>query len=398
MAKSEYADTKKILTHQRFRRRSPIPGMLKVIVRIILIILLFEVVRNVVSGMITHPVVARWGTIEKGFWTEALFLRNETIYTAPAAGKLTVTGVSGTMVPEGEVIATLDNGREGSVPKHALQSVAQYKTLKRELEVLTQDLNRVARELKDKQTILSKLIQRNQNAFAIKEDLNNLEQEKERILRNINQTDQAIQNLNSQAMDQNNDSVITAVKPGYLFYQYDDWENQLTPKDFPRITEEDLKRNFRLHRAALNVESGTFVAKIVDPFNQRIVVRVNAQEVGNPTPRTVWRIKMGEVQTKAVISEVAPPQPGGKDVLVALEDPGIGQSILPERRCRIFLVYRRNSGIVVPVQALNKKKGVTFVKLMKGDGYQEKTVRVIENDGERAIIEGIQFGDTIISR
>ncbi len=397
MAKSEYAETRKVLTHQRFRRRSPIPGMLKVIGRIIIIILLFELARNIVGGLVTHPVVARWGTIEKGYWTEALFLRNETVYTAPVTGKLNATGLNGSLVPEGEVIAAIDDGREDSASRRAIQSIVDYQTLRREQDALNQDLKRVNGEIRDKQSILDNQSQRGQRDSGIKEDLNNLEQEKGRIVRNIQKTLQELQKLDPQGLVQKDDSIISAAAPGYLFFQYDSWESQLTPQDFDRLTAADFKRKFSFHRVSGNVQAGAVVAKIIDPFNQRIVVQVDPHQTGTPVEGATWWIKIGETSAKAAISQVAH-RPGTGNVLVAMEDPGIGQSILPERRCRIFLVYRRCSGIVVPVQALTKKKHKTMIKLMKGDGYQEKTVRVVESDGERAIIEGIEFGDTIISR
>ncbi len=380
----------------RFKWR-PFRGMLRLLRRILLIIVLIELIRIAIGGFITRPVVAKWWTIEKGFWTEALFLREEKIYTAPAEGKLAVTVEEGVMIPEGELLAYIeskdDSGTEGNIhPSTRLES------LHREENRLKQDLNRVTAEVGAKQSLL---VQTSRNAATlerIKEDLAILEKEKGRILRSIHQTRERIETLNSTAATANDKRIITAVGPGYLFYQSDGWEEKLRPEWYRRITRSDLRRNYPLRKTRRKVKAGEFVGKIIHSFNQRIVIEVDPERIRKPVVGDRWWIKNRDslFGTNIIYCKRSADQP--QTTLVVLSAPGIGQKFLPERRARVFIVYRRLSGISVPVRALFRTKNDTYVKVLKGDEYKRQSVQVLETDSEQAIIEGLEFGSTIISR
>lgn len=393
--KAEYPKLKSV--PNRPKKRWSIGGMLRILGRIIIIILLFEVTRNVFSGLLTHPVTAQYGTIEKGFWADALFLRHETVLMAPQSGKLVYSAKAGSLVPTGEIIATVDDGTNATVTTNSVPASKRLDQLRRELVSLGQDLNRVNTEIKNKQSLLVEQSNRGLSATQIKQDLNNLEQEKGIILRNINKNNDELSKLNSTTVNANHDNLVLATTPGYLFYQYDEWESKLLPADFPQITVADLQRRYSLRDVGNSVRTGAIVAKIIDPFNQRIVIRINAKATGIPEVGTRWWLKSGEALRRTAVVELTRTA-GNDEYLIALEDPGIGQSILPERRYRVFVVYRRCSGILIPTQAVFHHKKDPVVRVMKGDGYKEQNIRVIETDGSRAIVEGIEFGETIISR
>jgi putative membrane fusion protein len=380
----------------RFKWR-PFRGMLRLLRRILLIIVFIELIRIVISGFITRPVVAKWGTIEKGFWTEALFLREEKIYTAPAEGKLAITVEEGAMIPEGELLAYIeskdDSGTEGDI-----YSSTRLESLHREENTLNQDLNRVTAEVGAKHSLL---VQTSSNAATlerIKEDLAILEKEKGRILRSIHQTRERIKKLNSAAATAYGKRIITAAGPGYLFYQSDGWEEQLRPERYRQITRSDLRRNYPLRKTRRKVNAGEFIGKIIHPFNQRIVIEVNPDRTRKPVIGDRWWVKNHDNLFGADIIYCNRSADQPQTTLVTLSAPGIGQKFLPERRARIFMVYRRLSGVSVPVRALFRTKNDTYVKVLKGDEYRRQQVRVLETDSEQAIIEGLEFGSTIISR
>ncbi len=393
--KAEYPKLKSV--PNRPKKRWSIGGMLRILGRIIIIILLFEVTRNVFSGLLTHPVTAQYGTIEKGFWADALFLRYETVLTASHSGKLVYSAKAGSLVPTGEIIATIDDGTNATGPTDSVPASKQLDQLRRELVSLGQDLNRVNAEMKNKQSLLVTQSNRGMNTAQIKQDLNNLEQEKGIILRNINKNNAELRELNATTVNANHDNLVLATTPGYLFYQYDEWETKLLPADFPQITVADLQRRYSLREVGNSVRTGGMVAKIIDPFNQQIVIRINAKATGIPEVGARWWLKNGEALRRTTVLKVTRIA-GDNEYLVALDDPGIGQSILPERRYRVFVVYRRCSGVLIPTQAVFHHQKDPVVRVMKGDGYKEQSIRVIETDGSRAIVEGIDFGETIISR
>ena len=78
-------------------------------------------------------------------------------------------------------------------------------------------------------------------------------------------------------------------------------------------------------------------------FRQVILVGIDTTQIPTPEVGGYWWVQTGTGLTKFPIIAVKPQ--AAERLLVALEDPVFLNNYLPQRRSRIYLVYRRASGV-----------------------------------------------------
>ncbi|HBE76609.1 MAG TPA: hypothetical protein DDW65_02330 [Firmicutes bacterium] len=389
----EYSEIDKKFRHQGLR----LSNILRVLGGLLALIFIIELVGILVGNLTIKPVVAKWGTMEKGFWADALFLRDETPLIAPEAGELKLLQSNGIRVPLGEVAAAVTPNDFESTEQDNSNLQLRLQDLNRDISSLQADLERITRENTAKKAKLGHLPKNSLQGRSIKEDLTTIEQEKAITLRNIEHDRSEFQSLTTKMNNQKSGkALITVTKPGYLFYQYDDWETRLSPARAHSLTARDFERSYSSRTPDRQVNTGMVVGKIVQPFHQVIAVIANPKQTGIPAPGTSWWYKNGERTYQCPI--VKQLQLADDQIIVAMDDAAMLPEYMPERRAKIFVIYKYITGITVPVQALYNKDGRKVVRVVKGDGYKETKVVVRENDGVKAIINGIEFGTTIISR
>lgn len=389
---NEYSEIGNKSLHRRFK----MVNIVKIIGGVIVLLLIVEALGILVGNLTLKPVVAQWGTIEKGWWAEALFLRDETMLSAPTSGDLNIKLVDGIRVAHGEIVATINTTDSGNQNDNSKLQLG-LQTVKREVQTLQADLDRVGLEITTKNAKLSHISKNSAQVRYLQEDLISLQQEKARILRNIENNRLAIQSTGKKI---NNGPVGTAIitvdQPGFLFYQFDEWEEHFSPEQFSGLVPADFNRIYALKSPEKQVKTGMNIAKVINPFRQIIAVIIDPNQTGVPVTGDIWQFKNGENRFQCTV--VNQTKVADHKMIIALEDVSMLPEFMPNRRAKIFLIYKSISGIVIPVQALFKKGQQMTVKVVKGDGYKETKVTVLENDGVKAIIKGIEFGTTIISR
>ncbi|NLY74556.1 MAG: hypothetical protein GX075_04560 [Firmicutes bacterium] len=361
----------------------------------VIIIFVIEISRILLGIWVAKPVIAKWGVIEKGCWVEALFLRDEILINGSHEGGLSPLTTDGTRVARGAVIAWINTGGMFSKgpEEDALLLEKRLTALLTEEEALVQELKRVNQYLDYRKRNSRK----GENVAVVKEDIESLEQEKRHLLRNIKNIREKILKTQAGLKEAIRGNVLVkAPETGYVFFQADNWEGKLTPDHFYALTEDEFRINFHNKPLGKQVKPGAMLAKIINPFNQIVAVVVDPETTGAPQPGKSWWFKTEAGLHKVTIKEIIPL--ADRKQLLAFDDPGISQRYLPERRARIFVIYRRVEGVTVPVQALYHHEGKTGVKLRKGDGYRLQEVQVLETDGHKAIVTGIDLGTTIMSR
>lgn len=371
-------------------------NLLKLIFFTVVLIVLIETGRVFLGIWVAKPVVAQWGVIEKGCWVEALFLREETSLFSDLEGSLKQKIQNGERVPRGSLVAYINPGFGLDLEPDPNLSRLERRlfSLLAEEQALNLELKRVIKEIEGRSEILKKSPSK---APDVKEDLGSLEQEKGQILRNIKSVREKIlkTRVTIKGEIRGFKSVI-APDTGYLFFQYDNWEGSLTPNHFSELTGEIFKNNFSLKPVSNRVKTGAFIGKIINPFNQTIAVKADITITGTPAQGDSWWFKTSDGLHRVTIRNIIPTDE--ERMILAFDDPGISQQYLPHRRGKIFVIYKKVGGVMIPNQAIIKKESQTFVKLPKGDGYSLQEVQVLETDGDKVVIEGIDFGTTIMSR
>ena len=320
---------------------------------------------------------------------------------APCDGFFKLEAIPGSRLPFGEVIGGISSGE--SLPESWDQGLIKSK-LQVEAEKLYDHQYQLRLQLEllnAKNDTLESLLRSapTQSTLAQKthKELIALKKEKERILRNIQQYQLSISNLQARFdLVQGPKAVLTAIVPGYFFNQFDNQEGRLTPGAYKSLTPNDLRRNYPLQSGAVKVKAGAVIGKIVSPFQQRIAIEVDPELIREHQAGDLWWLKLNDNLIQ--VSFVATIQPDNGRKILYFDDPLFAAGIQPQRRSRVYLVYRRVSGVTVPLGALHHKGQAVEVKVMKGDGFERKQVRVIESDSYQAVIEGIEFGTTIFTR
>jgi hypothetical protein len=363
------------------------------LVVIFLLTLFLQTGWSIIAGRLQKVAAATWGVIDKGYWAEVLFLRNEQILTVPAGGLLKLQVKDGARVPRGEILAILDQGTNlGTVAERDIvgrQNYRRYQTLIREEAVLGLDLRRINGDLAKhfKKAVRQKT---NANLLALK-------QEKEQVIRNIQIIRAQSAGLRRQlAPLLKRWRFITAATPGCFVAQYDGFEGTLKPDYFDQLTLDDFDRKYPPQSSGSKVVAAEPFGRLIDPFTQMMAVKFDRAKTGSPFLGTNWRFKMPGGWKSAPLSGIKMFNSKMGAVLVAMSTEET--DLLRIRRTKIFVVFQRITGVTVPIQALFKREDLTLVRIAGGEGYREKKVAVLAADGDKAVVSGIEAGTLIISR
>lgn len=367
---------------------------------IILMIVVIELSILLLRDLNVKTAIAKWGSIEKGYWTEALFLRDETVILAPLSGQLIPQVASGTRVPRGELLSYINvQSQPVNISELNISNQMELESFRREEQAFRSDLERIKSEIKEVSKKVSKKaslsFKKLQSGPAA--DLAALEKEKTRIIELQNAAYTKLIELQHKIHDQlPPQALVMAPQPGYIFYQDDGWEGKMTPANFAGIQEGDLSRDYDLKTTGKKVRTGEIIGKIIHPFQQIIMIGMDPNKIELPGLGDSWWYKTGDGLQPVNVAGINR-LPGNK-VLLALEDLNFNSEFLPNRRSKIFIIYRKTSGVMVPYRSIIRKHHLAQVKVLKGDGFELKKVQIVENDEHNAIINGLEFGTTIISR
>lgn len=375
-------------------RKLAIKKLLQRLAIIIFVILIIELGLFLLGGLNVKTIVAKWVEIDKGYWTDVLFIRKETLLRAPVDGDLTIQVNSSSRVSSGELLSYINvHSKSVNTSELNIQTQIALESLVREERTYRVDLERIISEIQEITASPKRVRKSKPNPV----DLETLRKEKIRITKIVQATHSKLVDLQHKIKDQlKQQPLIIAPEPGYLFYQYDGWEENFTPESSQKIKEGDFQRHYDLKNANSQVGAGEIIGKIIAPFEQTMMITAVSSITGEPKSGDTWWLKNKENLLPINVQDVHELSP--KKVLITFKDAIFYQEYLPYRTSQIFVVYRRTSGIGIPRRSIYRIQGETNVKILKGDGFELKKIRVIETDNNYAIVEGLEFGTTIISR
>lgn len=356
---------------------------------IVFFLLVLELGWLVLANFPQKVAIVETGEISKGCWVEAVYLRNETLLRAPADGYLTVRVPSGTMIPYGEVVGWISQQPTEDLPEDALRLAKKVALYQRENDGLEMEIKRLNSEISRRQASSNKAVA---NA-----DLASLEKERQRVLQSIRvNRDEANKALVKLDYMTSGIVVMTTDSSGIFCNEYDGFESQLNPQSFRQLPEDIVKKKFPLKTPPSRVSKGEPIGKMVEPFTEVLVAKVDPQVVGIPRLGDEWEVKTTNGWRNIKIIDII--SLANDKMMVGFHNSHPETRFVLDRRQKLFMVYRRVKGSSIPVQAIVRKKDKTWVRIVKGDEFQEQEIRVLETDGNRAIVTGLEFGTAILSR
>ncbi len=375
-------------------KRVRIREFIKKAAAVLLVILIIEAGIFLLRSINVNIVVAKWGFMEKGYWAEALIIQRETVLRAPLAGNLEIQAESGARVPRDELLLYINTDQPIDTSELNIKTKMELESLVREEKAFRADLERIEFEIKEIRALMKKSPKKSKDINPV---ITALRKEKTRVTKTIQTTHRQFLELRRKVQEQlGQQALVMSPEPGYVYYQTDGWEEKLSLDNLQNIQEQDIRRNYSLKSSGKKVNTGEVIGKIISPFEQIIMVLVDINITGLPEPGEVWWLKTSHGLQRVNVKKAT--QISDYKAMVALVNPSFRQDHLPNRRAKVYLIYRRISGVSVPRRAIFNHKGVTSVKILKGDGFDLKKIRVIDVDDNNAIIDGLEFGTTIISR
>lgn len=334
------------------------------------------------------------GTIEKGCWAETVFLRKETLLTASRSGAYTARLSSGTVIPNGEIVGWIGDKKTSHFSDDALQLARKKAAIESECLGLNREIQRLEGEIRYRKNANSQSVG---TGSQVKADLLSQEKERERLLQTRHVKYQEIEKIKAKLTDLTNGAmIVTAPLSGIFSLEYDGYEERFTPDDFQTAAEELFRKKYRVKRPGHRVTKGDILGKMIEPFNEIVVLQVDPRITGIPQAGDVWYLQSNGEWREIKVMDI---NPLAEDkLIVGLNNLQPNPVYNPKRRQKLFLVYRRVKGLCVPARAIFKDDRSSYVKVYKGDGYLRQEVQVIETDGDQAIVSGLEFGTAIISR
>lgn len=361
----------------------------------IVFVILFELGWLFITNFPKKTVIAEYGSVEKGCWVDTVSLRDEFLITAPSDGFLKIRITNGMMIPNGELIGWVSPDRSNDIPDEAVKLSKKLAGFQSETDGLQLELKRLNREINYRSLKLNSGSQGKSSQNQL--DLQNQTQEKQRVLRNIQYNRSQIVKIRSELRNLTQGAVpIFNHYPGIFSQETDGFEKTLHPVKFQKLSETIFKRKYSPRSPGEKVHKGQVIGKVVHPFSEVIVARINPTQIGTPKVGDQWEIKSGADWRKVEIIDIISLSKDKMMVGMLNRNPELTSH--PERHRKLFIVYRRCQGISIPVQAIFRKKQRTIVKLVKGDDYLDQEIRVLETDGNQAIVSGLEFGTAILSR
>jgi hypothetical protein len=363
------------------------------LVKVLFLLISIQIAWLFFDNLTTQPIVAKWGVIEKGCWVKALQLWQEAEIIAPSDGRLEITAVSSTRVPYGEALGAIyvadETGEKALPPARTItrqlgEALSQQSTLEYNASVLQKRLDALISEVEHVTALAGKN----------REDLLRLQQEKAVLLRNIQTNRTRITSL-QQKLPRNKSLLLQAVYPGYFLAELDEEGRFLEPRRFQLLTEAEVRAPYAQRRPPRQVSAGTVVGRIVDPFTLRLALLIDDPELDIAVGYEVFILE-NDVRSISLVRGIRTLSP--KRRLLLLDNPEPVLAFVPQRRVRVYMIYRRIIGVMIPQRAIYIMNGRSFVKLAKGDEHRVQEVQVLATDNGQAIVSGITFGTTIISR
>ncbi len=160
------------------------------------------------------------------------------------------------------------------------------------------------------------------------------------------------------------------------------------------------------YREGDQVESGASIAQVVDPQGLDLTSKISEQDrsnvfVGQPVlivfDALPGRVFHGTVKSVGGMSvrEFLTSNTGGNfdvSVQVANEDPRLRSGFTAQM---IFLGGVKKNVLILPRVAIFLKDGKHIVYVKKGNGYEQREVKIKSQNESRAAIEGVNQGETV---
>ena len=337
------------------------------------------------------------GTIEKGFLADALIIKNETIVTSPAAGSLELLVDSGERVRVGTplfIIAT-DEAQKLALEKEIAELEQQIAELL-DSEKPSMSLSVLTKSIEDTTNRLKEVVDKGEleKARALRDELARFTEEKRKYkaqeATSINALEKSLTDLKRKLTEI--DVMVSAPVSGIVSFNIDGYENLLTYEDAKVITPsqtEAIKADNKNTPPPLKAKVGKQLLKIIDNFSWHLILDIEEDM------RKGWYYNINLADTGERVR--AKLVDFNEDKTVGTFYIGIDlKDLIDSRKVTVEVFTQTHTGKLIPVNAIFENEGTEGIYLMDQGTKKFKPIKIIEQNEEHAIVEGVKLGDKIL--
>lgn len=364
---------------------------------LVALLLLYYILRSVISDSLVTEMV-KTGTMENAVTVQGLLIKNETVYTADAAGAFEPQAGEGAKVSKGSRIGSVYKGEiDPGLKKQLNQVNKRIDTLKSsavQSQTFSNDLGKVDSEINSE---INSLI-----SSAGRGEMKKVSQYKMAV--SMLATHRAVINGEDVAVETQADleaqkrsletqmgasrSDIYARNSGVFSTYLDGLEGEITPARIPELKPNDLKKYKDISiKTVSQAESGKPVCKVVDNFEYYTAVALDAKLASDLREGQSIKLRFSKLSTDPVdctIRSISEEQ-GGQVVLAAAANTHVAD-LFSKRQVAVDVIKSQHKGLKIPVSAIRTQGDVKGVYVIRESVMKFVPVDISYNDSEYAIV------------
>ncbi len=343
------------------------------------------------------------GTIDEGFFSDAVIIKNEKVLLSPSNGKLELLVDSGERVRVGTPVfrVTTDARKKEIYLQEMTEIEDKIKSLKDGEDTSSISLNLINKSIED---ITQKLkdatdtdIGDSDKVKLLEDELTRLTQEKQEKIdsnkANINVLQEQLEQLKN--MLNESDTVVYAPIAGIVSLNIDGFEDLLVADTLKELTDSQLQSvNDDSSNRDLSaiIKTNQAVIKIIDNFSWYLALRLEHQmEEGRSYYIKLLDGNDGNEKIKAKLINISEDGSAG----FFLVNTGL-DSLLDSRKIKVFVVTGTYTGNIIPSTGLFFNEGREGVYIIEQGKKHFKPIEIIARNGNDIIIDGLKQGDKIL--
>ncbi|MDP2859681.1 MAG: HlyD family efflux transporter periplasmic adaptor subunit [Bacillota bacterium] len=370
--------------------------------------------KDLILPFIVRSVVAEPGFLEQSVTSDAIVIRQETVYCAPASGKLILASREGERVRAGTLVIEVKNTQATRALDEQVQQVdqrlsefdknnsARFSTLEASMKAVDGDIANTLREARaallggdgSKALSLDKTFRESmEKRYEVACDLGRLDVARNEIV-------DERQKLAELAKKSSNR--VEAPGPGVVSFLLDGLETQWNAQKTGGVTARSIfvaEPKKEETRTGDDVRAGKPAFRIVSLDQGAVAVALPAKDMVDVLALQSIRVRsstLGKESLWGKVQSITDPGGDGFGVVVVSISP-FPEEALSLRKIRVDLIKQRNDGMKVPEQCLFKKDGETGVYIIYKTMARFRKVFVKARDGAWAIVEGLSPGSEVIT-
>lgn len=341
------------------------------------------------------------GTIDEGFFSDAVIIKNEKVVLSPTNGKLELLVDSGERVRVGTPVfrVTADARKKEIYLQEITEIEDKIKSLKDGEDTSSISLNLINKSIED---ITQKLkdatdIGDSDKVKLLEDELTRLTKEKQEKIdsneANINVLQEQLEQLKN--MLNESDTVVYAPIAGIVSLNIDGFEDLLVADKLKELTYSQLQAvNDDSSNRDLSaiIKTNQAVIKIIDNFSWYLALKLEHQmEEGRSYYIKLLDSANGSEKIKARLINISEDGSTG----FFLVNTGL-DSLLDSRKIKVFVVTGTYTGNIIPSSGLFFNEGKEGVYIIEQGKKHFKPIEIIARNGNDIIIDGLKQGDKIL--